>query len=660
MADNTALLQQAAALYKAKDFAGAEQTLREILGDNPREAHALHMMGAIGLEVNRHEFAEELVRMAIAENPQEADFYVTLGAINSQQGKFDEALMAFQRAVDINPLHHRALVDLAGLSKDLGVRTRSKNLLSAALSFYTRALAIRADEEIYLNIAHLHHLNDNFTEAIAVGQACLKRYPNSYKALLGMASSHDIIQQYEESLEYCKRALIAEPNRYEIYGNMATTLKNLGRTDEAIAAQKKSLDFVPEKAWLYSNMLLTMVYASSVSPEELAETARQFGEKIADPLLRDRPFNNNKNTKRKLRIGYVSPDFRGHAVAFFLAPIYYADKEKFELFGYSKTQKEDLITEDIKKHFDHWRDIKYMQDDAIADFIEKDKIDILVDLAGHTGFNSLLVFARKPAPVQVSWLGYPATTGMKAMDYRITDPYAEPVGMTEHLNVEKLWRLPDIFCSYRAHPNSPAVIDHPPCEDNGYITFGCFNNFTKVTDEVLQIWAKIMDRVPNSRLLMEIVGIGNPKIKEDVVARFVKNGLPVDRVILEPRLITNQYILYNRIDIALDPFPCNGGTTSMDTLWMGVPFITLAGRHFVSRMGVTILSNAGLSELIAENLEEYISKAVNLANDPMRLRKLREGLRDKFAASPVMDQKKFVRNIEAAFREMWKKWVFAE
>ncbi len=618
------------------------------------------MMGAIGLDVERYDFAEELVRMALVEEPYVLDFYITLGRINAQQGKFDEALMAFQKAVDLNPTHHRALVDLANLTKDLGVRTRSKNLLGAALSFFTRALAIRADEDTYINIAYLHHLNDRYEDAIAAGEACLKRYPNSYKALIGMASSHDFIQQYEEALEYCKRALIAEPDRYEIYGNMATTLKNLGRTDEAINAQRKSLDFVPEKAWLYSNMLLTMVYASSVSPEELAEAARQFGEKITDPLLRKRLFQNNKKLNRKLRIGYVSPDFRGHAVAFFLAPIYYADKENFELFAYSRTEKEDLITEDIKKYFDHWRDIKYMRDDAIVDFIERDKIDILVDLAGHTGYNSLLVFARKPAPIQVSWLGYPATTGMKAMDYRITDSYAEPPGMTEHLNVEKLWRLPDIFCSYRAHPNSPAVIDHPPFEDNGYITFGCFNNFTKVTDTVLQTWAQIIEKVPNSRLLMEIAGIDNVKIKDEVKTRFIENGLPMDRVILEPRKKTNQYILYNKIDIALDPFPCNGGTTSMDTLWMGVPFVSLAGRHFVSRMGVTILTNAGLPELIAQNIDEYISITVDLATDLKKLHKLREGLREKFAASPVMDQKKFARNMETAYREIWKQWVLKE
>ena len=657
MADNTALLQQAATSYKSKDLAGAEKTLREILATNPRDAHALHMMGAIGHEVKRYEFAEELVRMAIEIEPNVADFFVTLGMICRDQVKTDEAFVCFQQAINLDSQHVRALFEMGTLSREVGTRTRNKNLLEGAMSFYTRALAIRADEETYINIAYLHHLHDRFADAIATGEACLKRYPNSYKALVGMASSHDFIQQYEESLQYCKRALIVEPDRYEIYANMATTLKNLGRLDEAIATQKKVIEFVPEKAWIYSNMLLTMVYASSVSPEELAEASRQFGERIADPLIRKRPFQNNRNPNRKLRIGYVSPDFRGHAVTFFLAPVYNCDKENFEIYAYSRTEKEDHMTEHVKQFFDHWRDIKYLSDEKTADLIEKDKIDILVDLAGHTGNNNLLMFARKPAPIQVSWLGYPATTGMKSIDYRITDPYAEPPGMTEHLNVEELWRLPDIFCAYRAHPNSPAVIDHPPFEDNGYITFGCFNNFTKVTDPVLQTWARILEHVPNSRLLLEISGIGNEKTKSETIARLVKQGLPLERLILEQRSTLNQYVLYNKIDIALDPFPCNGGTTSMDTLWMGVPLVTLAGRHFVSRMGVTIMTNAGLPELIAQNIDDYIKIAADLANDRDKLKKLRDGLRDKVAASPVMDQKRFARNMETAYREMWKKWV---
>jgi protein O-GlcNAc transferase len=228
------------------------------------------------------------------------------------------------------------------------------------------------------------------------------------------------------------------------------------------------------------------------------------------------------------------------------------------------------------------------------------------------------------------------------------------------LNTETLWRLPDIFAAYSPKETSPAVIDHPPFEDNGYITFGCFNNFTKVTDPVLQTWAKIMEAVPDSRLIIEIAGIQSKKIRGDVERRMIKHGLPLDRVILEPRKPENQYVLYSKIDIALDPFPAVGGTTSMDTLWMGVPFITLAGEHFGSRMGVSILSNVDLKELIAENTDQYIDIATIVAKDKNKLKQMRHNLRDRFAASPAMDKERFARNMDAAYRQMWKKWVEAQ
>jgi protein O-GlcNAc transferase len=258
--------------------------------------------------------------------------------------------------------------------------------------------------------------------------------------------------------------------------------------------------------------------------------------------------------------------------------------------------------------------------------------------------------------VQVTWLGHPATTGMKAMDYRITDRYTEPEGMTEHLNTEKLWRLPEIFCCYQAHESNPAVIDHPPCEDNGYITFGCFNNFSKVTDPVLEAWARIMANVPDSRLLLEIRGIDSPPFRAAVEERLRRFGLPLERIILEPRKKENQFVLYNRIDIALDPFPCNGGTTSMDTLWMGVPLVALEGKHFVSRMGITILSNAGLPELVAPAVDQYVALATDLALNRDRLRGLRHNLRQRVEGSPLMNQTVFARDMEAAYREMWRRW----
>jgi predicted O-linked N-acetylglucosamine transferase (SPINDLY family) len=404
-------------------------------------------------------------------------------------------------------------------------------------------------------------------------------------------------------------------------------------------------------------MLLAMIYTASVSPEELAESSREFGRRFADPLLRTRELIRDKSPDRKLRIGYVSPDFKNHAVNYFFENLLdQHNRNDFEIYAYSNTKKEDFVTDRLKKKFDYWRDISGMNDDKAADKIESDLIDILVDIAGHTGGNRLLVFARKPAPIQVTWLGYPATTGIKAIDYRISDYYTEPKGMTEHLNTETLWRLPQIFCCYGANERSPKVIDHPPFEDNGYITFGCFNNFSKVTDPVLETWRKILEQVPDSRLMLEIAGADGSKFKTQLNERFKRLGIPEDRIIVIPRHPSNQFVLYNKIDVALDPFPCAGGTTSMDTMWMGVPLITLAGHHFVSRMGVTILNNVGLSELVCENTDEYVFKAIALGNEHNRLRSMRHNLREKVMASPMMDQVAFAKNMEDSYRQMWQKY----
>jgi protein O-GlcNAc transferase len=317
---------------------------------------------------------------------------------------------------------------------------------------------------------------------------------------------------------------------------------------------------------------------------------------------------------------------------------------------------EDAITARLKTGFDHWRNISVLSDNAAADLVEADGIDILVDMSGHMAANRLLIFARKPAPIQATWLGFTTTTGVAAIDYRITDPHVDPPGMTEHLNTETLWRLPAMFCCYQPRAGIPEPIDHPPRDDNGFVTFGCFNNFTKVNDQTLKRWAEILACIPDARLLLEIIGIDGEEFRRETEARLARLGLPLDRVILEPRKRSNQYVLYNKIDIALDPFPFNGCTTTLDALWMGAPVIALAGEYYTSRMGVTVLNNAGLPELIAENETAYVDLAVQLATDISRLRTIRHNLRQRIGNSRTADYAAFARDIEAAYRGMWQAW----
>ncbi len=512
------------------------------------------------------------------------------------------------------------------------------------------------------------HRAGNLPEAQKLYQQILAENPNSSETLNALAAAFIELKNHESAITFSQRALKLDPTSQQATENLriatsaqiekfhllGTTYKDIARMDDAVASLKRALELAPDRIQSYHNLLLLMV-ASSIPPEEQAETARQFGERFANHLLRTRPFINGKNPDRKLRIGYVSPNLCHHPVKYFIDFFAMHDRTQFEIFIYSNTYFADAITDQIKKTVDYWHDITNT-DDEVADLIEKDKIDILIDMAGHTMHNNLMTFARKPAPVQATWLGYPATTGLTAMDYRITDIHAEPPGMTDHLYTEKPWRLPEIFCCYKGGENAPPPIDHPPFEDNGYITFGCFNNFAKVNETVLKTWAQILQRVPGSRIFFEIQNLTNRDYQMDIVQRLGQAGFQPQQVILKTAHHDNQYKLYNMIDIALDPFPCNGGTTSFDTLWMGVPFVTLAGGHFISRMGVSILTNAGLPELIASDIDQYVEIAAALANDRERLKKIRHGLREKVVAGPLMDQKSFVKNLEDSYRQMWHKW----
>ena len=402
----------------------------------------------------------------------------------------------------------------------------------------------------------------------------------------------------------------------------------------------------------------SMMLALSPQCVSMAE-AQNFDRMHCQALLpADGPsLANVPDPKRKLRIGFVSADLRDHAVAYFVEPVWQElDRERFEIYAYYSHFATDHVTRRLKQLVTRWRGVAAMSDEVLRQQIRDDQVDILVDLSGHTAGNRLPVFARRAAPVQFGWLGHPATTGVKQMDYLLTNAYAEPVGMTEHLSSETLWRLPESYCVYRPGQNSPEVVDVAPCVERGYITFGCFNNLAKVTEDVIRVWSRILLAVPDSRLMLEWTTFSDPALCAEFASRFARYGVGRERLELVPRRKENQYKLYNQIDIALDPFPCNGGTTGFDTIWMGVPYITLAGHHLMSRMGVMILSNVGLASLIAENEDDYVGLAVKLAQDRDRLFELRHGLRDKMLTSPLMDAPRFARHFEAALTGMWQQW----
>ena len=706
--------------YEAGRMQDAANIYAQILKINPQHTETQYMLGMVFYRSGLYDKADVLVSAALAANSPNAHIYnKARGDIMRGLSRNDEAMACYKRAIDLNPQYPEALNNLASMYLSAGDMKQAEIFFSKVISIkpdYVPALynmgmiyqktgrRVEAREliektvklrpqhgeawkvlaELFIQTAMFDEAHDAINKSIEIApnvgnlligsalankkadykvaieqlEEALRLEPENFDVIKNLGALYGHLEMYEKSCALCEKALQREPDDSEILNNLGNVYKGFGYLDKSISCYKRAIECDPDDSRIYSNLLLAMIYSAESSPEEIARVSREYGELIERTVKKRATPERDIDPERKLRIGYVSPDFRKHSVNYFFEHVLdNHDRKKFTIYGYSSAPDEDETTERLKSKFDVWRRIHTIKNDDAAALIDEDKIDILIDMAGHTANNKLLVFARKPVPVQLSWLGYPATTGIKTIDYRITDHYAEPAGMTEDLNTERLFRLPDIFCCYGAPDKDVPVIDRPPFEDNGYITFGCFNTFTKVTDPVLDTWRQVMERVPFSRLLLEIRGIEQQtRFREDVFGRLNAAGLPMDRVILEPRKKENQFVLYNRIDIALDPFPCAGGTTSMDTLWMGVPFVTLAGRHFVSRMGVTILSNAGLPDLIAQNIEEYVEKAAALANDLPRLKTIRHDLRNKVMKSPLMDGHKFTINLEHAYRQMWRDW----
>lgn len=477
---------------------------------------------------------------------------------------------------------------------------------------------------------------------------------NSLGAAL-FASKH-----LDESIEFFRRAVAIRPDYSWALGNLGNALKDSGMVKESISIYRRALATNPAWHGARSSILLTCHYLTYHDPATLLEEHRMWERIHAGHFAGTiAPHANNRVAQRRLRIGLVSPDFKEHPVIRFLMPfLEHHDRERIELFAYAQVAAPDEWTEQARKQVAHWRSLVNVPDAEAADLIRGDEIDILVDLAGHTKDNRLLVFARKPAPVQVTYLGYPGTTGLSAMDYRITDALADPPGMTEEHHSEQLIRLPG--CAWNYGPDTDPLLGQDPAALRGCVTFGTFNNLSKINDRMLEVWARILEAVPGSRLLLKSVGFLSMKAQKRVRDVLLsKADISEERLdIRGPEDSHESHLaLYREMDIALDTFPYHGTTTTCEALWMGVPVVTLAGQTHVSRVGVSLLTNVGLSELVAESEDEYVRIAVELAGNAERLSSYRANLRDQMRGSQLLDAPSFAREIEAAFRQMWISWV---
>ncbi|MBI5912155.1 MAG: tetratricopeptide repeat protein [Betaproteobacteria bacterium] len=457
------------------------------------------------------------------------------------------------------------------------------------------------------------------------------------------------------AMEYFERSIEARPKDAVFHNNLGSVLVQAGRTEEAAVFFRKALEIDPNLNIARINLIYVMVLLENARPEDVYAEHVAWAKIHADPLLAQaKPHDNSRDPERRLRIAYLSADFRKHALTYFIEPaLAQRDSAAFEVFCYHSGRIVDDVTRRLARYADHWHEIIDLDDEQAAELIRGDGIDVLVDLSGHLRDNRLLVFARKPAPIQVTYLAYPNTTGMSAMDYRISDAVCDPPGATERYYRETLIRLPRCMWCYQPREDMPAV-SPSPAHQSGRVTFASMNGANKVTARMLSLWARILGEVPGSRIVLTTVPEqGRERIRD----ALTQAGVAEARISMHDRLPTEDFwALYAGIDIMLDTFPMNGGTTTCEALWLGVPVVTRSGDIFQSRAGLSILGSMGLDELVARSDEEYVRIAVALAHDHTRLAALRAGLRERMRASPLTDGRSYARALEAAYRGIWRTW----
>lgn len=597
----------------------------------------------------RFQQAADLCLRIVQADAGHAGAWYLLGLIAARVGREDRAVECLRAAVRLQP-------NLADAHNNLGiVLARQRRPAEAAASF-REALRLRPDSaEVHNNLGSLLQEQGSFEEAEACLRQALRLRPDSPEVAFNLGLLLLKRERIEDAIDCNRRVVQLRPDHADAHANLATGLMERGRLDEAIAEYREALRLRPDAAQVHSNLVRTLAYHPGYDPRAILEEARRWEARHAGPLREEvRPHANRPDPERRLRIGYVSSEFREHADAFFLYPLLsHHDHDPFEIFCYAQVARPDALTDRLRGHADAWRDIVGLSDSQVAELVRRDGIDILVDLKLHTADNRLLVFARKPAPVQVSWLGYPGTTGLSTIDYRLTDPYLDPPGLLDAFYSEESLRLPDTFWCYDPLTDGPAVNDLP-ARESGAVTFGCLNAFAKVNDGCLSLWARVLRAVPGARLLL--MAPEGPA-RDEVRATLERAGIAPGRVAFTDKRPRPEYLaLYHRIDLCLDPLPYNGHTTGLDAAWMGVPTLTMPGRTAVGRAGWSQLCNLGLAELAAETPERFVALAAEVAGDRPRLRELRRTLRERMSQSPLMDAGRFACNVEAAYRQIWRRW----
>jgi len=686
----------------------AEALYREALAQDPENVDALHFLGVLALQRGEHGKAVELISQALARNranpaasnnlaialaaqgkrreavaawlealavqpdfadaarnlrghlatglPRDAaaERHVDQGNAHREQGRLDDAIASYRCAVAAAP-------ELAAAHVNLGSALAQKGQHPEAIASFRKALALEPElPEALFNLGASSYQLRELPAAKAALGAYLRKQPEDRDALLLLGEVHFTANDLDDAAACVERVLAADPKRGGAHNLLGNIYRNQARHGLALRHYELAIRHDPHPVVAFQNLLFMMMCASGYTAADIAARHREFAQRFERPLLPARAaFRNAPDPVRRLKIGYVSPEFRYNVVGYYMQPILeHHDRAQYEIHAYSTGPVYDQVSERIAALVDHWHDARALSDEALAALVRSHGIDILVDLCGHGPGSRLLAFARRPAPVQVNYLDYSATTGLSSIDWRLTTEYADPRGSSEQYYSEKLRRLPEAYWTY--NPLVALPLTELPMKANGYATFGSFNLYYRITSEVLELWLRLLQAIPGSRLV--IVSVAPGSTRAALLERIDRAGIARERVTIEGVVPLQRYHeLMGTVDIALAPFPYNGATTVMDSLWNGLPVVAKAGGEtFTTRLGCNVLHLLGLDDCIAADEDEYIRIAARLAADAPRLAELRRTLRERLERSPLRDFRAFTRELEAAYRAMWKDWCQAQ
>lgn len=663
------------------EVSGALHSLHEAIKRQKNFTAALYEIGNIYLDRKDYAQALENYNRIIQTTREAFQAYTGIAIVQQLRGDHEASITACLDSLRINPVQPDVAIRLATLYDN-------QDNSATAIKYYKRAIELGYREaDVYVNLGRMYASAGKTSDAKKSYQKALRVKPDSVEALCSLAVLYEEIHDTVNALDSIKRAVRLNPDDQIICFNYAkilassyhyteaeklykqvlsknpgfidatVNLGNLyllrGRADDAQDVYAQACNAKKHNHDVCSNFLMSLNYTSRHSDENIFNQHIRWAKQIEKNSSYQRQLYTKKTGNSILKVGYVSPDFRDHSIAYFIEGILrFSDKNKVNNYCYSDVINSDKMTEKLKKHTDNWRDVSNLDDQMLADLIQHDGIDILIDLCGHTSGNRLPMFSLKPAPVQLTYLGYPNTTGLKAIDYRLVDHNTDPDGAKALMSESPLYIEPCFLC-YSPCQNSPDISDLPVLTNN-YVTFGSFNNLAKMSDEVVMCWSEILKQVTDSRLCIKARRFADSTIKKDYIKRFGKAGVDESRLDLlrYSDSITEHMNLYNNIDIALDTFPYNGTTTTFEALWMGVPVICLNGTRHAGRVGASILNTLDANDLLARNLQQYIKIACDLATNTGRLQLYREKLRSRLQISPLLDTETFTKKFESVLIEI--------